>query len=65
MMAYLGWDKAETDRIEAQVPRETENGRLFTSRRGISSVPTSLNSRTDSGVGPIKMPQTKGTLLPT
>jgi hypothetical protein len=38
MMAYLDWNKAETDRIEAQVARETENGRLFTSRRDIGEL---------------------------
>ncbi|EXA30029.1 hypothetical protein FOVG_18536 [Fusarium oxysporum f. sp. pisi HDV247] len=37
-MAYLDWDKAEADRIEAQVPEETENGRLFTSRRGMGEL---------------------------
>jgi hypothetical protein len=38
MMAYLDWDKAEADRIEAQVAEETENGRLFTSRRGMGKL---------------------------
>jgi hypothetical protein len=38
MMAYLDWDKAETDRIEARVPEETENGRLFTRRRGMGEL---------------------------
>ncbi|KAJ0129112.1 hypothetical protein HZ326_27783 [Fusarium oxysporum f. sp. albedinis] len=38
MMAYLNWDKAETDRIEARVAEETENGRLFTSRRGMGEL---------------------------
>ncbi|KAG6978105.1 hypothetical protein FocnCong_v016258 [Fusarium oxysporum f. sp. conglutinans] len=38
MMAYLDWDKAETDRIEARVAEETENGRLFTSRRGMGEL---------------------------
>ncbi|EXK24628.1 hypothetical protein FOMG_18651 [Fusarium oxysporum f. sp. melonis 26406] len=38
MMAYLDWDKAEADRIEAQVAEETENGRLFTSRRGMGEL---------------------------
>ncbi|EXA31969.1 hypothetical protein FOVG_16738 [Fusarium oxysporum f. sp. pisi HDV247] len=37
-MAYLDWDKAETDRIEARVAEETENGRLFTSRRGMGEL---------------------------
>ncbi|EXM14128.1 hypothetical protein FOTG_17456 [Fusarium oxysporum f. sp. vasinfectum 25433] len=38
MMAYLDWDKAETNRIEARVAEETENGRLFTSRRGMGEL---------------------------
>ncbi|RKK65642.1 hypothetical protein BFJ69_g16107 [Fusarium oxysporum] len=38
MMAYLDWDKAETDRIEARVAEETENGRLFASRRGMGEL---------------------------
>ncbi|KAJ0132990.1 hypothetical protein HZ326_23927 [Fusarium oxysporum f. sp. albedinis] len=38
MMAYLDWDKAEADRIEAQVAEETENGRLLTSRRGMGEL---------------------------
>ncbi|KAJ0136332.1 Amino-acid permease inda1 [Fusarium oxysporum f. sp. albedinis] len=38
MKAYLDWGKAETDRIEAKVSRETENGRLFTSRRGMGEL---------------------------
>jgi hypothetical protein len=38
MMTYLDWEKAETDRIEAQVAREIENGRLFTSRRGMGEL---------------------------
>jgi hypothetical protein len=35
MMAYLDWDKLETDRIEARVAQETEDGRLLTRRRGM------------------------------
>jgi hypothetical protein len=38
MMAYLDWDKVEADRIEAQVAEETENGRLFTNRRGMGEL---------------------------
>ncbi|KAK2684835.1 hypothetical protein QWA68_016167 [Fusarium oxysporum] len=38
MMAYLDWDKAEADRIEAQVAEETENERLFTSRSGLGEL---------------------------
>jgi hypothetical protein len=38
MMVCLDWGKAETDRIEAKVARETENGRLFTSRRGMGEL---------------------------
>ena len=38
MVAYSDWDKAEPDRIEAQVARETENGRLFTCRRGMGEL---------------------------
>lgn len=34
-MAYLDCGKAETDCIEAKVAQETDNGRLFTSRRGM------------------------------
>ncbi|EXM12301.1 hypothetical protein FOTG_19198 [Fusarium oxysporum f. sp. vasinfectum 25433] len=38
MVAYSDWDKAEPDHIEAQIARETENGRLFTSRRDIGEL---------------------------
>jgi hypothetical protein len=38
MMAYLDWGKAETDNIEAQVAHETENGQLFTCRRGMGEL---------------------------
>jgi hypothetical protein len=38
MVAYSDWDKAERDCIEAQIVRETENGRLFTSRRDIGEL---------------------------
>jgi hypothetical protein len=38
MMAYLDWDKAETDRIEAQVAKETDNGRLVSGRRGVAEI---------------------------
>ncbi|EMT73058.1 hypothetical protein FOC4_g10001914 [Fusarium odoratissimum] len=38
ILAYLDCDKAETDHIEAQVAQETENGRLFTCRRGIGEL---------------------------
>jgi hypothetical protein len=34
MMAYLDWDNAELNRIEADVAQETRNGRLDTRRRG-------------------------------
>jgi hypothetical protein len=36
IMAYVDWDKAETDRIEAQVAKETDNGRLASRRRGMA-----------------------------
>jgi hypothetical protein len=32
-MAYLDWDKLETDRIEARVAQETEGGRLLSRER--------------------------------
>ena len=35
VMAYLNCGKVETNCIEAKVAQETENGRLFTSRRGM------------------------------
>lgn len=38
IMAYLNWDKAEIDRIEAHITRETQNGRLNTRRRDMSEV---------------------------
>ena len=38
MMAYLDWDKSETDRVEARVAQETENGRLFSGRRGMGEL---------------------------
>jgi hypothetical protein len=34
MMAYLDWDNAEINRIEADVAQETRNSRLDTGRRG-------------------------------
>ena len=38
MMAYLDWDKAETDRIETQVAQETDNGRLLSGKRVIAEL---------------------------
>lgn len=37
MMAYLDWDKAEDDRVEAQVLAEME-GNHFSSRRGMRDI---------------------------
>jgi len=37
MMAYLDWDKAENDRIEAQVAAEMERS-PFSSRRGVQEI---------------------------
>lgn len=38
MMACLDWEKAETDRIEAQVALETDNGRIDTGGRGMGEL---------------------------
>jgi hypothetical protein len=35
LMAYLDWDKLETDRIEARVARETDGGRILSRERGM------------------------------
>ena len=38
MMAYLDWDNAENDRIEADIAQEACNGRLETGRRGMGEL---------------------------
>ncbi|KJK84876.1 hypothetical protein H633G_11311 [Metarhizium anisopliae BRIP 53284] len=37
-MAYLDWDNAENDRIEADIAQEARNGRLDTGRRGMGEL---------------------------
>jgi hypothetical protein len=51
LMAYLDWDKLETDRIEARVAQEAEGGRLLTKAWGIygrwrSTISTNRRPRT-------------------